>query len=73
MGAWIETSQRPQGTSKPLVAPLVGAWIETLTFYYSYSQELVAPLVGAWIETYQKKIQQLFYKSHPSWVRGLKL
>ena len=33
----------------------------------------VAPLVGAWIETSQSKANEMNYKSHPSWVRGLKL
>ena len=34
---------------------------------------LVAPLVGAWIETSVMGLTKLKNKSHPSWVRGLKL
>ena len=33
----------------------------------------VAPHVGAWIETTLKKEDEYFKKSHPMWVRGLKL
>ena len=29
--------------------------------------------MGAWIETQQKYIYKLLFKSHPTWVRGLKL
>ena len=32
----------------------------------------VAPLVGAWIETEPSRNKCKIYKSHPSWVRGLK-
>ena len=34
---------------------------------------IVAPYVGAWIETDQAKCNREFRKSHPMWVRGLKL
>ena len=34
----------------------------------------VAPYVGAWIETEAKRMANYVYnKSHPTWVRGLKL
>ena len=33
----------------------------------------VAPYVGAWIETLGKAKREHDYKSHPTWVRGLKL
>ena len=33
----------------------------------------VAPYVGAWIETQKKRRIQRIQKSHPMWVRGLKL
>ena len=33
----------------------------------------VAPHVGAWIETIQASLMKSFIKSHPMWVRGLKL
>ena len=57
-----------------LVAPYVGAWIETTkapTFRLSAG---VAPYVGAWIETsYAVRGGTSATKSHPTWVRGLKL
>ena len=35
---------------------------------------MVAPCMGAWIETFYFLYLPLFsYKSHPVWVRGLKL
>ena len=33
----------------------------------------VAPYVGAWIETIYRLTVELQLKSHPTWVRGLKL
>ena len=33
----------------------------------------VAPYVGAWIETKSSPLAQSLTKSHPTWVRGLKL
>ena len=33
----------------------------------------VAPYVGAWIETFEVKDVEFETKSHPMWVRGLKL
>ena len=32
----------------------------------------VAPYVGAWIETMNQENATIAYKSHPTWVRGLK-
>ena len=55
------------------VAPLVGAWIETDVPMGSRLQPWVAPLVGAWIETSNLEDKEAALKSHPSWVRGLKL
>ena len=54
------------------VAPLVGAWIETEIRNYVKVAKLVAPLVGAWIETVVPTELPYVFKSHPSWVRGLK-
>ena len=55
------------------VAPRVGAWIETLVALRKQLSLLVAPRVGAWIET-DEEIEILNrMKSHPVWVRGLKL
>ena len=34
---------------------------------------VVAPYVGAWIETYNRDLQEIEKRSHPTWVRGLKL
>ena len=52
----------------------MGAWIETLTGLLTYLRPVVAPYVGAWIETVAalNKTQGAL-KSHPTWVRGLKL
>ncbi len=65
------------GSSKyktpPRVAPYVGAWIETLSALPSQSGFLVAPYVGAWIETISILFVVSLAKSHPTWVRGLKL
>ena len=55
------------------VAPCVGAWIETSRARLHAIKGLVAPCVGAWIETDQSLQQQKAEKSHPVWVRGLKL
>ena len=33
----------------------------------------VTPFVGVWIETYEAIDRQNSFKSHPSWVCGLKL
>ena len=33
----------------------------------------VAPYVGAWIETFKTYLLTHGYRSHPTWVRGLKL
>ena len=56
-----------------VVAPLVGAWIETAEPDWDAFARIVAPLVGAWIETLRNQYKNGNVKSHPSWVRGLKL
>ena len=55
------------------VAPYVGAWIETIIAVSSFGMSQVAPYVGAWIETPYFEIFLNLTKSHPMWVRGLKL
>ena len=55
------------------VAPHVGAWIETIETTKIRLLYIVAPHVGAWIETQRTRAQQRNFKSHPMWVRGLKL
>ena len=56
------------------VAPRVGAWIETKKELISKRQKKVAPRVGAWIETVvMATMNQDTARSHPVWVRGLKL
>ena len=55
------------------VAPYVGAWIETLLWLFVDAEEIVAPYVGAWIETMQDITLPPYLRSHPTWVRGLKL
>ena len=56
-----------------MVAPYVGAWIETAERLQRYFSEYVAPYVGAWIETRLLRRAKISDKSHPMWVRGLKL
>ena len=51
----------------------MGAWIETYTDESEGIGALVAPCVGAWIETNRYVQQASDVKSHPVWVRGLKL
>ena len=55
------------------VAPYVGAWIETYPARIRMLTYHVAPYVGAWIETPGCSPTQEAWKSHPTWVRGLKL
>ena len=55
------------------VAPRVGAWIETSDGASGYELLSVAPRVGAWIETLSLLSCVSLYRSHPEWVRGLKL
>ena len=52
----------------------MGAWIETSADASHAAAGLsVAPRVGAWIETSFKVYPSILNKSHPVWVRGLKL
>ena len=51
----------------------MGAWIETNDKGSNKAKESVAPYVGAWIETVIRHEQLCKMKSHPTWVRGLKL
>ena len=55
------------------VAPYVGAWIETWMAVFITSFRFVAPYVGAWIETGRQPLAFRYERSHPTWVRGLKL
>ena len=55
------------------VAPRVGAWIETVKEADAMLKRFVAPRVGAWIETSKADASFRDTKSHPVWVRGLKL
>ena len=74
MGAWIETVCGKSTVSEGgNVASYMGAWIETLCFDNIACQVIVASYMGAWIETYRFILNCLIvYKSHPTWVRGLK-
>ena len=56
-----------------LVAPYVGAWIETIAQCVVNRSFRVAPYVGAWIETGERCRVGGMERSHPTWVRGLKL
>ena len=60
-------------SSEIIVAPYVGAWIETNLDDRDYCEMSVAPYVGAWIETNRDEKCVYTWKSHPTWVRGLKL
>ena len=51
----------------------MGAWIETVTKPSLSTLGIVAPRVGAWIETNVTVEGNISYRSHPVWVRGLKL
>ena len=55
------------------VTPFVGVWIETELYKYNYQFRAVTPFVGVWIETAECLSLANAYKSHPSWVCGLKL
>ena len=51
-------------------------WVRGLkryTYVCSKYHKRVAPYVGAWIETYEHADEERILKSHPMWVRGLKL
>ena len=50
----------------------MGAWIETLNKIRLNSMTQVAPRVGAWIETNLLVGHNIYFESHPVWVRGLK-
>ena len=50
----------------------MGAWIEIIANTQSTISMVVAPHVGAWIEIYQLGEMFINFKSHPTWVRGLK-
>ena len=73
MGAWIETEYVVPTLGDLKVAPRVGAWIETDTSINPFASVGVAPRVGAWIETMTSIMKLLSMRSHPAWVRGLKL
>ena len=73
MGAWIETHDVGFDLFLQLVAPRVGAWIETRLIQPLLTLFFVAPRVGAWIETATATFAAMSNRSHPVWVRGLKL
>ena len=73
MGAWIETVRHGKKSHRNGVAPYVGAWIETKQLPHIADIIPVAPYVGAWIETPSSLCAIGDEKSHPTWVRGLKL
>ena len=73
VGAWIETSDKKFNRTTNTVAPYVGAWIETLLQVPALFGSRVAPYVGAWIETIANVLNSSKLRSHPMWVRGLKL
>ena len=55
------------------VTPCVGVWIETCIYWSPTYFRKVTPCVGVWIETWFVGMgNNLFFKSHPAWVCGLK-
>ena len=56
-----------------IVTPFVGVWIETVDGDLSLILANVTPFVGVWIETAASFYNRPEYRSHPSWVCGLKL
>ncbi len=73
VGAWIETRNWDKPEIGAGVAPYVGAWIETWSSRAARCTTSVAPYVGAWIETLCMSHAAHCCRSHPTWVRGLKL
>ena len=76
MGAWIEIyTQLADEFVRNSVAPYMGAWIEiNWHLLQCILNASVAPYMGAWIEI----VYKCWYwhdcrRSHPTWVRGLKL
>ena len=55
------------------VASFMGAWIETGISINDFRNVNVASFMGAWIETSGQTEMRFSDKSHPLWVRGLKL
>ena len=55
------------------VTPYVGVWIETILISLVWILLWVTPYVGVWIETQHLKGEAIDFKSHPTWVCGLKL
>ena len=73
MGAWIEILTKSKQINTVSVAPHVGAWIEITSSLKSMTGYGVAPHVGAWIEIEMLSTKSEEKRSHPTWVRGLKL
>ena len=48
-------------------------WIETLYHAHAANFASVTPFVGVWIETVIIQPGRAYFRSHPSWVCGLKL
>ena len=69
----LKLSVKSMVLSTRSVAPYVGAWIETPDTAVFKKGSEVAPYVGAWIETNRTSRTTFCKKSHPTWVRGLKL
>ena len=72
VGVWIETSLGCCPGLLPSVTPFVGVWIETCHRKGNTRGGHVTPFVGVWIETCWVSYAWHKYKSHPSWVCGLK-
>ena len=73
VGVWIETCDREEERHQHQVTPFVGVWIETYGEQIRNRFGFVTPFVGVWIETDGRLRLALYFRSHPSWVCGLKL
>ena len=70
----LKCQYQEAGLNPALVAPHVGAWIEICARTRTRAFGSVAPHVGAWIEIDHHVVGgRKHRKSHPTWVRGLKL
>ena len=72
MGVWIETVISLRENTPLSVTPFVGVWIETYLYPFGYALRIVTPFVGVWIETILSCYNGNLFRSHPSWVCGLK-
>ncbi|GAC40765.1 predicted branched-chain amino acid permease [Paenibacillus popilliae ATCC 14706] len=73
MDAWIEIASDRMILIEQLVASYVDAWIEIASDRMILIEQLVASYVDAWIEIAKAGMIAHADRSHPMWMRGLKL